>query len=65
VDGNDVTATAGAMCDDVASVRAGRGPVVVEAATHRWPGRYEGDPERSVGRLASPGAGPHRSARMT
>ncbi len=26
--------------------RAGRGPVVVEAATYRWHGHYEGDPQR-------------------
>jgi 2-oxoisovalerate dehydrogenase E1 component len=46
VDGNDVVATAGVMTDVVASVRAGHGPVVVEAATYRWHGHYEGDPER-------------------
>jgi 2-oxoisovalerate dehydrogenase E1 component len=46
VDGNDVAATASAMHDVVAAVRAGRGPVVVEAATYRWHGHYEGDPQR-------------------
>ena len=46
VDGNDVVATAAAMGDVVAGVRAGGGPVVVEAATYRWHGHYEGDPER-------------------
>jgi 2-oxoisovalerate dehydrogenase E1 component len=46
VDGNAVTATATAMEDVVLAVRAGRGPAVVEAATYRWHGHYEGDPER-------------------
>ena len=46
VDGNDVAATASAMHDVVAAVRAGRGPAIVEAATHRWHGHYEGDPQR-------------------
>jgi len=46
VDGNDVVATASVMGDVVASVRGGRGPVIVEAATYRWHGHYEGDPER-------------------
>ncbi|HEX5946802.1 MAG TPA: pyruvate dehydrogenase complex E1 component subunit beta [Acidimicrobiales bacterium] len=46
VDGNDVVATAAVMTDAVAFVRAGGGPVIVEAATYRWHGHYEGDPER-------------------
>jgi 2-oxoisovalerate dehydrogenase E1 component len=46
VDGNDVVATAAAMDDVVDAVRRGHGPVVVEAATYRWHGHYEGDPER-------------------
>ena len=46
VDGNDVVATAAAMHEVVAAARAGRGPVVVEAATYRWHGHYEGDPQR-------------------
>jgi 2-oxoisovalerate dehydrogenase E1 component len=46
VDGNDVVATAAVMADAVAAVRAGRGPVLVEASTYRWHGHYEGDPER-------------------
>jgi 2-oxoisovalerate dehydrogenase E1 component len=46
VDGNDVAATAAAMEDVVLAVRAGRGPAVVEAATYRWHGHYEGDPQR-------------------
>jgi 2-oxoisovalerate dehydrogenase E1 component len=46
VDGNDVTATAALMGDLVEAVRAGNGPVIVEAATYRWHGHYEGDPQR-------------------
>lgn len=46
VDGNDVVATAHAMAHVVHTVRAGRGPVLVEATTYRWHGHYEGDPER-------------------
>jgi 2-oxoisovalerate dehydrogenase E1 component len=46
VDGNDVVATATAMQRVVDDVRAGHGPVLVEATTYRWHGHYEGDPER-------------------
>jgi len=46
VDGNDVTATASATRDVVRAIREGRGPCIVEAATYRWHGHYEGDPER-------------------
>jgi 2-oxoisovalerate dehydrogenase E1 component len=46
VDGNDVVATATLMHDVVERVRAGGGPVLVEATTYRWHGHYEGDPER-------------------
>ena len=46
VDGNDVRATAAAMREVTESVRGGGGPVVVEAATYRWHGHYEGDPQR-------------------
>jgi 2-oxoisovalerate dehydrogenase E1 component len=46
VDGNDVVATSAVMDDVVTAVREGYGPVVVEAATYRWHGHYEGDPER-------------------
>jgi 2-oxoisovalerate dehydrogenase E1 component len=46
VDGNDVVATTAVMADVVSSVRTGHGPVMVEAATYRWHGHYEGDPER-------------------
>ena len=46
VDGNDVVATASVMDEVVGRARAGRGPTVVEAATYRWHGHYEGDPQR-------------------
>jgi 2-oxoisovalerate dehydrogenase E1 component len=46
VDGNDVVATASAMHDVVLAIRAGRGPAIIEAATYRWHGHYEGDPQR-------------------
>jgi 2-oxoisovalerate dehydrogenase E1 component len=46
VDGNDVVATVATMAEVLDAVRAGEGPVVVEAATYRWHGHYEGDPER-------------------
>ena len=46
VDGNDVEAVAAAMTEVVGRIRAGAGPVFVEAATYRWHGHYEGDPEK-------------------
>jgi 2-oxoisovalerate dehydrogenase E1 component len=46
VDGNDVVATAAATGEAVLAARAGRGPAIVEAATYRWHGHYEGDPQR-------------------
>ena len=46
VDGNDVVATASAMHEVVVAIRGGSGPAIVEAATYRWHGHYEGDPER-------------------
>jgi len=46
VDGNDVEAVAAVMTDVVGRVRAGGGPVFVEATTYRWHGHYEGDPEK-------------------
>jgi 2-oxoisovalerate dehydrogenase E1 component len=45
VDGNDVEAVAALMTDLVAGARAGAGPSIVRAATYRWRGHYEGDPE--------------------
>ncbi len=46
VDGNDVEAVAVTMTDVVRRIREGAGPVFVEAATYRWHGHYEGDPEK-------------------
>jgi 2-oxoisovalerate dehydrogenase E1 component len=46
VDGNDVMAVEAAMTEVVGKVRAGGGPVIVEASTYRWHGHYEGDPQR-------------------
>jgi 2-oxoisovalerate dehydrogenase E1 component len=46
LDGNDVEQVAVAMDDVLERVRAGSGPVMVEAETYRWHGHYEGDPER-------------------
>jgi TPP-dependent pyruvate/acetoin dehydrogenase alpha subunit len=43
VDGNDVEAVHGATLDAAARCRAGDGPVLLEAATYRWHGHYEGD----------------------
>lgn len=46
VDGDDVVAVASVVDEALAAVRAGSGPVMVEASTHRWHGHYEGDPQR-------------------
>jgi 2-oxoisovalerate dehydrogenase E1 component len=46
VDGNDVEAVAGCMTEVCGQIRAGGGPVFIEAETHRFRGHYEGDPER-------------------
>jgi 2-oxoisovalerate dehydrogenase E1 component len=46
IDGNDVTAVARTVQALVARMRAGEGPFLVEAATYRWRGHYEGDPIR-------------------
>jgi len=46
VDGNDVVGVATVMAEAVAAVRAGRGPVAIEATTYRHHGHYEGDPLR-------------------
>lgn len=43
VDGTDVAAVEAAFAEAVAHARAGKGPVVVEAAAHRFRGHYEGD----------------------
>lgn len=46
VDGNDVLAVRDAAADAVARARAGQGPTLLECATYRWRGHFEGDPER-------------------
>lgn len=46
VDGNDVDATAAIVRDIVARLRAGSGPVLLEAVTERVAGHYEGDQQR-------------------
>jgi 2-oxoisovalerate dehydrogenase E1 component len=46
VDGNDVEAVIATMTEVVHRIRQGGGPVFVEAATYRWHGHYEGDPEK-------------------
>lgn len=46
VDGNDVEAVVDVMERELAQLRVGGAPVMVEADTYRWHGHYEGDPER-------------------
>ncbi|MBM7519896.1 alpha-ketoacid dehydrogenase subunit alpha/beta [Nocardioides nitrophenolicus] len=46
LDGSDVEAVAAGMREVFETVRAGRGPVLVEATTVRVHGHYEGDPQR-------------------
>jgi len=46
VDGNDVAAVAAGLQDVLRHVRAGHGPYLVEAATLRGHGHYEGDQQR-------------------
>lgn len=45
VDGNEVEQVATLMDQVIQSVRAGSGPVIIEAETYRWHGHYEGDPQ--------------------
>jgi 2-oxoisovalerate dehydrogenase E1 component len=46
VDGNDVVATAQTMEAVASDIRSGGSPAIIEAATYRWHGHYEGDPQR-------------------
>lgn len=46
VDGNDVIAVAGAAREAVATVRAGKGPCLLECVTRRVRGHFEGDPQK-------------------
>jgi TPP-dependent pyruvate/acetoin dehydrogenase alpha subunit len=43
VDGNDVAAVHAVTREAVERCRAGHGPALIEAATYRWHGHYEGD----------------------
>lgn len=54
-DGTDVEAVAQAARERVAAARGGAGPQILECATHRWRGHYEGDPQkyREQGNLAA------------
>lgn len=45
VDGNDVAAVQAVSLEAVERCLQGRGPIIVEAATWRWQGHYEGDPQ--------------------
>jgi acetoin:2,6-dichlorophenolindophenol oxidoreductase subunit alpha len=46
VDGNDVAAVAGAARKQVAAIRKGKGPRVLECITRRVRGHFEGDPQK-------------------
>ncbi|MGW4131924.1 thiamine pyrophosphate-dependent dehydrogenase E1 component subunit alpha [Amycolatopsis japonica] len=46
VDGNDAPAVFAEFGRQLAHVRAGEGPALLEAETHRLRGHYEGDPDR-------------------
>ncbi len=46
VDGNDVVAVAAAARTEVAQVRAGEGPCLIECQTKRVRGHFEGDPQK-------------------
>jgi pyruvate dehydrogenase E1 component alpha subunit len=66
VDGADVESVAGTAQRLVAEVRGGGGPQILECATHRVRGHYEGDPQtyRSADELSSAAqADPIRNAR--
>ena len=65
VDGNDVALTAAVMEDVVLATRAGRGPAVIEAATYRWHGHYEGDPQHYRTTSRTCGLGGPRPAHRT
>jgi pyruvate dehydrogenase E1 component alpha subunit len=46
VDGVDALAVHDTTASSVATCRAGRGPVLIEAKTNRWRGHFEGDQQR-------------------
>ena len=45
VDGNDVMAVHEAVSETAKSIRAGKGPALIELKTARWRGHFEGDPQ--------------------
>lgn len=45
VDGNDVMAVHEAVSETAKSIRAGKGPALIELKTSRWRGHFEGDPQ--------------------
>ncbi len=45
VDGNDVMAVYEAITETAKSIRAGKGPALIELKTARWRGHFEGDPQ--------------------
>lgn len=45
VDGNDVMAVYEAVSETASSIRAGKGPALIELKTSRWRGHFEGDPQ--------------------
>ncbi len=45
LDGADVLAVRKAVREAIDRARAGEGPTLIEAKTHRWRGHFEGDPE--------------------
>ncbi len=58
VDGDDVLAVADAAAAACGELRAGRGPRMIEAMTHRRRGHYEGDPQRYRVEEEPPGSDP-------
>lgn len=48
VDGTNVMAVQDAVRTAVTHARAGFGPTLIEARTHRWHGHYEGDPQNYI-----------------
>jgi pyruvate dehydrogenase E1 component alpha subunit len=64
VDGNDVEAVASAGARQVAAIRAGGGPRLIECITRRVRGHYEGDPQKYRDDTADPGSDPLARSRV-
>ena len=64
IDGNDVEAVAGAAARQVAAVRAGGGPHLLECITRRERGHYEGDPQKYRDDAADPDSDPLARSRL-